>query len=277
MTYHNGASYFHIPIQIIMYASPKYLYLFLCFIASLPLNAQYLTVRLMDQWKQTITQKELAFDPLTAKSAAEISTITDEGKLEYLNQSIRPIEIERYEGTAGTPFLHKNFTKGELFDASGQRIPLAPLNYNAYSGRIEFRENESWFQFLPNYFPKVSLTNDNGQAETLILGLLPGYLQYYSTLIYSGKKFKAARHLEVNVLQNEGFSGGKHADDKRFMPVATLYIFSEGKWKRSGYSTRQLAIDLGNETKLKAYLKAEKPDLKNDAELVRLLQYLEAL
>jgi|GEM_PF-3422739 len=253
------------------------LFLIAYFVTS-TLCAQYAMVRVMDQWKEKISRKDPAFDPLMADAAATISTETDAGRIEYLNQSIRPVEINRYLEVFGNPFLNKKFSQAVLMDAGNQQVPLGPVNYNAYSARIEFRQGESQFQFLPNYFPRLMLTNGNGQEELLVYGLLPGLEKKYSTLLLNTDVLKVATHLEVSRVENEGFSKvSGNAQKERFIPVRSLYIWYNGRWVRSGFKVKMIAKEFGLEKEMKTFLRKNKLSLKDNGDLLKLMTYVKGL
>jgi len=235
-------------------------------------------VRVMDQWKQKISMKDTPFDPLMADAAATISTETDEGRIEYLNQSIRPVALERYLDIFGDPYLNKKFSQAQLMDAGNQRVPLGPVNYNAYSARIEFKQGDSHFQFLPNYFPRVILTNGRGQEELLVYGLIPGLESKYSTLLLNGDLLKVATHLEVSRAENEGFSKvSGNAQKERFIPVKSLYLWHQGRWVRSGLKVKTIVKELGREKEIKTFVKKNKLNLKNNGDLLKLMTYVNGL
>lgn len=245
---------------------------------STQLLSQYTMVRVMDQWKQKISMKDTSFDPLMADAAATISTETDAGRIEYLNQSIRPIEVDRYLEVFGSPYLNKKFSQAQLMDAGNQRVPLGPVNYNAYSARIEFQQGDSHFQFLPNYFPRMMLTNENGVEEMLVYGLIPGLERKYSTLLFNGDLLKVALHLEVGRAENEGFSKVTgNSQKERFIPVKSLYLWHQGRWVRSGLKVKTIAKELGLEKEIKAFVKKNKIDLKDNGELLELMSYVNGL
>lgn len=258
----------------------KTILFFIAFFAATTLFSQNMMHRVMDQWMRKIAMKDAPFDPLMANSAATISTETDEGRIEYLNQSIRPIEIERYAEVFGDPYLNKNFSQAQLMDAGNQRVPIGPINYNAHSGRIEFKKGESHFQFLPNYFPRVLLVNPSGKEELLVYGLLPGLERSYSTLIFNERLLKVATHLEVGKAENEGFAkftGSKHTAKERFTPVKSLYLWYNGRWVRSGFKVKTIAKELGLEKEMKAFIKKNKLNLKDNGDLLELMTYVNGL
>lgn len=246
-------------------------------IASTTLTAQYTMIRVMDQWKQKISMKDLSYDPLMADAAAKISTESDEGRIEYLNQSIRPVVIDRYLDIFGDPYLNKKFSQAKLMDAGNQQVPLAPVNYNAFSSRLEFKQGDSQFQFLPNYSPRAILTNAQGQEELLVYGLLPGLESNYSTLLLNGNLFKVATNLSVGKAKNEGFAGSGHSAKERFTPVKSLYLWHRGRWVRSGFKVKTIAKEIGWEKEIKAFVKKNKLNLKDNTDLLQLMTYVNEL
>ena len=240
-------------------------------------RAQNWSIAIMDEWRSKLYQREIEFDPLLAKSVAEVSTETDAGRLEYLNQSIRPVVVERYAEYTGDPFQYPAFTDGRLRDATGGSIALAPLNYNAHTGRIEFADQEVQLQFIPNFFPSVQLRNPAGNYELLVYGLLPDFANYYSVLAYGGSRLQAAYHLTVTEAENEGYSGGFGTATKRLIPVRTIYAKVDGRWRRVGTKVKQLGKALGLSGELRTYAKRERLDPMVYADLKRIMAYAESL
>ncbi|MEM1359184.1 MAG: hypothetical protein AAGF89_13335 [Bacteroidota bacterium] len=240
------------------------------------LLGQYLEVRLMDQLRQKVNEKDSPDRPLLASTKGEFKILNDDEKVDYLYESLRAIALERYDDFFGEPYLLKEFQNAVLRDASGNNYALPNINYNAFTGRMEFKKEEAWVEILPVYFPRVEFATEAANS-LLVYGVLPDYPDKYAIIIYKGKKVTAAIQPKVTVVENQGFSAGKHVASKKFSTSPLLYLYVDEKWRPTTYKPKAIAKALGSETEIKAFIKENKLNPKNHADLIRILEFAETL
>lgn len=240
--------------------------------------AQFADSRLLDQRIRMINNREAPDAPLTSDLKGEFVALNDDEKANYLQSSLREIAVARYDKYAGDPYLYKEFKNAIMFDGVGHRFVMENINYNAYSGRLEYKQGENHVSFQPAYFPKVEFEIEAGNLQSLVLGLLPDFPGQFSMLIYKGEKFSMAMHRKIRIMENKGFTTGKkHIADKQFFPDDSYHLYFTDGWQVVSPKPKALGKALGWEIEIKSFIKENKLNPKDQADLVRILEFAESL
>ncbi len=248
-------------------------FLFLLF--SLSLSAQYSNISLLDQLRLEIEERDASGDKLLAGNMADVSQVEGVDKVEFLQKAIVSLAIERYSTYSGDPYAYKAFGAATLRDLSNEPYPLGSVNYNAYSGRIEYKKGEDWIEFRPDYFPRVDFGGVGEVARSMVYGLLPDYPAHYSELLFKGNRVRAASHRKVHVFENKTYAASPIA--ARFAPKDYLYLYVDDQWVASSYKAKTLARDLGYPNEITGFIKSEKLDTRKPADLKKILTYADRL
>lgn len=188
----------------------------------------------------------------------------------------------RYEGTKGTPYVNEVWYSGEIYMKSKNRAAVEEMNYNCYDNEVAYldpatksvrlinRYNVDFFYFLnatdTMLFVPIEPEND---GEFL-----------FAQVLYKGGSMVYKRYEKEFVKAN--YEGGYSADRKydEFADKSSLYFRKHDdqlyyKAKKSKKQILEAFPDAENE--ISAYMKAEKLDMKNEADLVKLLKYYDSL
>ncbi|WP_273446955.1 hypothetical protein [Neolewinella agarilytica] len=242
---------------------------------SCPLFAQYSNISLLDQLRLEIEEQDASGTFLMAGNTADVSELEEMDKVEFLQRAIVSLAVERYSTFAGDPYLHKDFGHGVLRNLSMATFPLSHLNYNAYSGRVEYRNGDNWIEFRPDYFPRIEFDEGQKGTKTLVYGLLPDYPGHYSVLLFSGDNIRAAIHRKVFTFENKTYDAGPVAT--RFAPKDFLYVFVDGKWKQTSFKAKALTKDLGFSNEVMGFIKSHKLNPGDVEDLQKILAFADGL
>jgi hypothetical protein len=188
----------------------------------------------------------------------------------------------RYEGTKGTPYVFEQWTPGEVFLKDKKRIIIQEMNYNCYDNEVAYLDPSSKAVMLINKFT-VDLFYLKSGEDTLVF--VPVQLEedkgpVFTQLLYKGESTLYKLYGKEFVRAN--YEGGYSADRKydEFADKSSLYMSTSDdpaliKLKKSKKQILTAFPDAEDE--MSAYIKAEKLDLKNEADLIRLLLYYDSL
>jgi len=186
----------------------------------------------------------------------------------------------RSYGTEGTPYILKEFTKGDIFfsDRTAARNKL--INYDCYNNRVLFKQDEvnyivdsrkiDYIKFYPPgdttvLFKQVFLLD---QKKIVLMKIL--YNKESTLYRYYYKTFREADYT------------GAYSQDKRydeFIDEHQWYIEPGGAEIRRLRPKKKSILEVFEpfSKEMEQYLKKEKPNLKSDPDLIRLVEYYDCL
>lgn len=195
--------------------------------------------------------------------------------------SVRTFD-NRYEGTKGTPYVFEDWYPGEVFLKDKKRVIIKEMNYNCYDMEVTYLDPSTKAVMLINKFT-VDLFYLKSGPDTLVF--VPIQLEdkngpVFAQLLYKGKSTLYKLYSKEFVRAN--YEGGYSADRRydEFADKSSLYFSLQddptpGKLKKS--KKQILEAFPGAEKEISAYIKAEKPDLKSEEDLIELFKYYNSL
>ncbi len=188
----------------------------------------------------------------------------------------------RYEGTKGTPYVNETWFPGEIYLKSKNRVVIKEMNYNCYDNELAFLDPADRTVRLINRYTVDFFYFLNGIDTLLFVPIEPEndgeFL--FAQVLYSGGSMVYKRYQKEFVKAN--YEGGYSADRKydEFADKSSLYFLKHDdkliyKVKKSKKQILEAFPDAENE--ISAFIKAEKLDMKNEEDLVKLLKYYDSL
>lgn len=217
----------------------------------------------------------LVFLPLhfvLAQSAAENVVVTPHGFYSRaLKQSLKDAYIEGSPYTTG-----KDFSKVIIPSYSKN---VQPLRYNAYEDEMEFSQNnEVYFankeDGLEITFPELKKT-----YICLTYRLDDNRKQGYLVLLQKGPKYSLLKREKVELLKGEKSPNAytKDANDYYAKEKDAYIISKDNNYYKIPKNTSDLTkIPSGNQKGLLDFAKANKINLSKEADLIKLVDYLNA-
>ena len=201
--------------------------------------------------------------------------ITGLSKAQFL-QDIqgRVITEQSYTDVIGSPFFNNAFVNGNVVLINGVKFHSVPLKYSSYNDELFFKnpKDESLLSFVVpvksfellgqtyvNGFPAIDNFTENSFYELIANSSVKLLLKNYKT-----------------ILENKPYNSA--SVEKNFMDNKVYYIFRAGKMKRFKPSKKDLMeifADKGSE--IDVFLKKEKVDFKNNADLAKVFNYYSSL
>lgn len=252
----------------------KYI-LFILLLTTTTLSAQYSNISLQDQLRLEIERRDPYTSVLLSGTKADVSQLADASKVKYLQRSLSAIPVERYAAFSGNPYYMEEFRGATLRDLTGTTFPLSSVNYNAHSGRLEFKSNGNWVEINPGYFPNAVFAGEDGATRLLVYGMLPDHKAFYSELIFRGKRFRAALHKKVFTFDNETYDASPITT--RFAPKDLFYVEKSGRWQPVAMKNKAIAAALGHPKQLMAFVREHKLKVNQREDLIKIIEYADSL
>jgi hypothetical protein len=192
---------------------------------------------------------------------------------------LRTKSAEPY-GTKGSPYVFKDFRKGDIYFANKMRVNGKMLNYDCYNNRWEYSDGNSIYLLHSNqidYFeildgPDGSMLFKQVYVEKLKKKLFLQVLYNENSLLYK-RHFREFREADY---------GGAYSEDRRydeFHDRHSYYLEADDGELQVLKPKKNSLLDLMEDkrTELEKYIKKEKPDLKTDDGLVQLIRFYDSL
>lgn len=200
-------------------------------------------------------------------------------KAQYL-QDIqgRPIMETSYTDIKGTPFLFENWMPGVVQLENGNTFNNVPLKYNVFDEKLYFKnpKNEELLEFVqPVKSFKFVALDDAGVYEKGFPAIDKFTGETFYSVLYSGKE-KLLNKKYKTTLEVRPYNSA--TTEKSFVDHSDYFLVKNGKIERIKNSKKDfLAIFSDKANEIDAFIKKEKIDFKNNADLVKVFQYYDSL
>lgn len=198
---------------------------------------------------------------------------------EYRNILLRSHNVEtetRYEDVDGHPFSDKDMKEGEIHLTSGRVVDNLQMRYNWYTSQMEILEDESVYSL-----PK------SAEIDFVIIAGIKYVPFYYHNLIagyavevYSDECSLYRKEEVILIPGEEPVSSYDEYKPPRFFTSKPEYflICAQGSLTRLEESKRNIINQLEPfDDELKDFVKEEKLRLKDEFDLIRLIEFYNSL
>jgi hypothetical protein len=188
----------------------------------------------------------------------------------------------RYEGVKGSPYVLKDFSPGEVFLKTKNKVAVEELNYNCFENEIVYMDPATKVIRLINKF-KVDLFTIQDENKTLTF--VPIRLEADAAIIFAevlyNKSSTAYKVYEKDWVK-ANYEGGYSADRKydEFVDKYDLYFLKHGEnalYKSKKSKKHVIAAFPEHEKEISSFIKSNNLNLKEDQSLIRLLEYYDTL
>lgn len=186
----------------------------------------------------------------------------------------RVITTQSYTDVIGSPFLNNDFVNGNVVLINGLKFQSVPLKYSSYNDELFFKniKDESLLSFVVpvksfellgqtyvNGFPAIDNFTENSFYELISNGSVKLLLKNYKT-----------------ILENKPYNSA--SSEKKFMDNKVYYVFKAGKIQRFKPSKKDfMETFFDKSSQIDIFLKKEKVDFKNNADLAKVFEYYSSL
>jgi len=199
----------------------------------------------------------------------------------YSTGTVKTFDM-RYEGVKGTPYVFKDFRQGEVFLKNKNKVAIKELNYNCFENEITYMDPGTDVVRLLNKFQVDLFTMQDGDSVLTFVPLKLGEdaeAIFVEVLYNRGSiAYKAYEKEWVKANYEGGYSADRAYDE--FVDKYDLYFLKKGDnilYKAKKSKKQVLEAFPGYESEISDFIKSNKLDLKEDASLVKLLEYYDTL
>lgn len=186
----------------------------------------------------------------------------------------RVITTQTYTDVIGSPFLNDAFVNGNVVLTNGVKFKSVLLKYSSYNDELFFKnpKDESLLSFVVpvksfellgqtyvNGFPRIDNFTENSFYELIANSSVKLLVKNYKT-----------------ILENKPYNSA--SVEKKFEDNKIYYVFKAGKMKRFKPSKKDFMETFADKSsEIDIFLKKEKVDFKNNADLVKVFEYYSSL
>jgi hypothetical protein len=223
----------------------------------------------------------LVFIPLLSKS--QISQ-----NVRYLSDIIDPTMINstlfyagKYKEIAGSPYLEKEIQKGIIILKDDRKVENVMIRYNAFEDALLYQIGEDQITMLdPPVINGFEYRKNGNVVKYISISILEGKRHFYE-IIYAGKSTLVVQH-QIKLTKKTNNAGSYGASDMQgsaFKQSDNYFLMdATGKSSEVNLTKKSLISALGlHEEELQAFIKKNKLKVKENTDLVRLMEYYDSL
>lgn len=183
-------------------------------------------------------------------------------------------------GTVGTPNVYKKFQKGDVYFSDKTVIRNRMINYDCYHDRVLLNSGELDYVIQARHIDYLlfHVREDTTDLFKQVF-LLDKKKTVFMKVLYSGESTLYKYYYKT--FQEADYTG-PYSQDRRYDEYRDehdWYIRLPGEEIQKLRPKRKAILQIMNaeSDKIESYLKGNKPDLKSDANLIRLVKYFDSL
>ena len=216
-------------------------------------------------------------------STSGSTSVTDVIDPSYQNTGLR--YAERFKEVEGSPYLFDTWKSGELVTSVGKKVEGLTLKFDAYSNILVLQKEEEEVALMDGAISEFSLFDLEGK-QMLFRKFPLGKMgkQVFAQILFYGKLI-LVKHHKVSRVRKENNSGGygdagNMKETEHFSHTNVYYIKQKESdtfepFKPNRKAMLKMLPD--HQDEITSYMKKEKLKLKDDDEIIQLLQYYESL
>lgn len=200
------------------------------------------------------------------------------GDAAYLIDASRPVDPDRYTEIRGTPYRYQDFGPISVFDPTLNEYLLEKANLNGFTSQVEYYAPDGTLRELaPANFLRVEVPQEDGTKHTYGRGINPKFRDRYAQIIYRGDYITATMVYDIINDEKVVQDVGRTLKLRRFSAKSLHYAMVDGEFITLKMTAKNLAEDLGHKAEILKFIKAEKLNVNDDADLVRIYAFADSL
>ncbi len=223
----------------------------------------------------------LVFIPLLAKSqvsqnARYIADIVDPS---MTNSEL--FYASKYKEISGSPYIEKEMQKGTIILKDNRKVEDVMIRYNAYEDALLYQIDKDQVTMLdPPVINGFEYRNNDKVFTYISISILEGKRHFYE-VIYEGKSTLVVQH-RIKLTEKTNNAGSYGASDMQgsAFKQSDIYFLMDatGKSSEVNLTKKSLISALGShDEELQAFIKKNKLKVKENTDLIRLLEYYDSL
>ncbi len=208
--------------------------------------------------------------------SAQISNISGTG-----NQVLK---VNKYVDVDGTPYLYADWRPGTVTDNLGKKFTNVFIKYDAYSDAVEVNQNGEVMilngQLYPSFTIMLAEQGSNSVTVHNFNNTFPNITlpeSGYFEILVEGN-IRLFKKYKVKFIEDNVANYGTTAIVKRFQMNESIFMVTDGGIQNIKLNSKAVLNVLGEKSKpAEEFIKKEKIKIKTEADLIRLINYLNKL
>jgi hypothetical protein len=205
-----------------------------------------------------------------------ISAITSEVKAQFVSDiNGRPYRLKEYTDIEGSPYLYDDWASGTVKIANAQVFSNLYLKYNELEGKLYFKGKTGEVLEFVDQVVEFTISNKIITRHfSSYPGNKPNEIAYYELLADGNTKLFKQPVKEIQEIKVYGSA----VSSKNFIAVDKYYLLTGGKMIPIKKDKKSVIAGIGKkQPELEAYIKTNSLNLKDDADLAKLIEYSNSL
>ncbi|HRJ29979.1 MAG TPA: hypothetical protein PLV21_18170 [Cyclobacteriaceae bacterium] len=193
------------------------------------------------------------------------------------------IRIKKYADIEGSPYLYNDWKAGTITDNTGKVYSNVLLKYDAYKDVLEINQDGSILQLNTKQYPNFSISFADGSTNKVIKHFFKSGVSQitdYPPTIYfevlNDGPITVLKKYDIKFIEEVVNSYGTAAATKRFQRGEKYFVVIEDKAVEFKLNNKSFLSACGERmTDIDKIINQRKIKLKNEADLIALLQFYE--
>jgi hypothetical protein len=188
----------------------------------------------------------------------------------------------RYEGVKGTPYVFEAWMPGEVYMSSKRKVAVKELNYNCFDNEIVYRDPATGIPRLLNrHMVDLFVIKEPGASYTFVpVQLKSDADPVFARVLYNQGSMVYEVYSKEFLKAN--YEGGYSADRRydQFVDKRDFYFMKRGEktlYRVKKSKKYMIGCFAGKEKEISGCIKSNKLNLKDEGDIVKLLEYHDSL
>ena len=211
--------------------------------------------------------------------AQDESSIKKESK-EVVFMNGQAIDPMRYEKFSGSPYWFKEWREARIISNNFSVVDGVFVNFNGDTREVEVRRGDDEFlELARGYYARIELKPLEGEGEEPLVfqrGFHPSFGDKFMQVLYRSPDVILAKEFYTNQVEPHFETIHAQQVKHRFSRTESLHLCVNGICRPLPRKSWPIIRMFDQDPAIKNYLKELKPNLKEDAELIKLIKFYES-
>jgi hypothetical protein len=195
------------------------------------------------------------------------------------------LRIKKYADVEGSPYLYSDWKSGVVQDRNGKIYANVLIKYDSYKDVVEINQEGGILLLNQDLYPAFSFSFTEPGTDKIIKHMfqsgfsqIPGYHSKNYFEVLHREKLTVLKKYEVKFVEEVVNSYGTAAGTKRFQKSEKYFMLKDDTATEFKLNEKSVLSAIGErQGELKKYIASEKLRVKNDGDLIKLMNYFQQL